>query len=392
MENNICNLSRTEQLRESGRIIAENLLKILEKRNAGEDAIRNQIKINKNVENFIKNTGNIDNLSDIQYVGKLLELCHLFKNAHISVKFSDFLYPDGKRFLNQNFFYFAGKIYVVKDDMFYEIDNIGGWNVDKICTSFDKYISYETKEWQEVQLCKMLNFDVLYKILGIDYSNITLKNGEKLPCSASENCFDYYSCFPPFRKQEDEVFNCSVLEDHILRIGYYNCDNIYADKFVKLLADIKEIFKNNSIDCYILDIRGNVGGNSELIHPLLELLKEKSLQGVTLTDNRVFSSGTFALYYIKKILNTTSIGQPLGQENARFGQSSGRIILGNNFFIRYTEKYFDFQDVFKGKGAIKPDIEVPLTIEDISSKTDKTLIFAKDYLQNTIIKQQNNEK
>lgn len=158
------------------------------------------------------------------------------------------------------------------------------------------------------------------------------------------------------------------------------------------MADIKEIFKNNSIDCYILDIRGNIGGNSELIHPLLEFLKKNNLQGVTLTDNRVFSSGTFALYYIKKILNTTSIGQPLGQENARFGQSSGRIILGNNFFIRYTEKYFDFQDVFKGKGAIKPDIEVPLTIEDISSKTDKTLIFAKDYLQNTIIKQQNNEK
>ena len=92
MENNICNLSKTEQLRESGRIIEKNLLKILKKRNAGEDAIRNQIKINKNVEKFIKNTGNIDNLSDIQYVGKLLELCHLFKNAHISVKSKLFLF------------------------------------------------------------------------------------------------------------------------------------------------------------------------------------------------------------------------------------------------------------------------------------------------------------
>ena len=30
------------------------------------------------------------------------------------------------------------------------------------------------------------------------------------------------------------------------------------------------------------------------------------------------------------------------------------------------EKHFDFRDVFKNEGAIKPDIEVSLTIEDIT--------------------------
>ena len=49
------------------------------------------------------------------------------------------------------------------------------------------------------------------------------------------------------------------------------------------------------------------------------------------------------------------------------------------------EKHFDFRDVFKNEGAIKPDIEVPLTIEDICSKTDKTLAYAKDYIQNILL-------
>ena len=109
-------------------------------------------------------------------------------------------------------------------------------------------------------------------------------------------------------------------------------------------------------------------------------MKEKKLKGVILTDNRVFSSGTFVAYYAKHMLSSMLIGQSLGQGAIRFGQSSGQSILGDKLFIRYTEKYFDFRDIFKNEGAIKPDIEVPLTIEDICSKTDRTLAEAKKFL------------
>ena len=128
-----------------------------------------------------------------------------------------------------------------------------------------------------------------------------------------------------------------------------------------------------------------MGGNSELILPLFDFLQEKNLKGVILTDNRVFSSGTFVAYYAKQRLSSVLIGQPLGQGAIRFGQPSGQIVLCDKLFVRYTEKHFDFRDVFKNEGAIKSDIEVPLTIEDICSKTDKTLAYAKDYIQNILL-------
>ena len=103
---------------------------------------------------------------------------------------------------------------------------------------------------------------------------------------------------------------------------------------------------------------------------------------MTLTDNRVFSSGTWAVRYAKEILNTTLIGQPLGQGNIRFGQSSGKIELSDDLIICYSEKFFDFSDVFKKSGAIKPDIEVPLIIEDLQNKKDKTLATALEYIKN----------
>ena len=46
---------------------------------------------------------------------------------------------------------------------------------------------------------------------------------------------------------------------------------------------------------YILDLRGNKGGNSEILNPFQDLVREKKLEGVLLIDSKVFSSGRFAV-------------------------------------------------------------------------------------------------
>lgn len=380
---NLSNLTKTEKLIKSARIIEETLLKILKECKADKSVIENQLQINEAVENFITKTGNIEFLSDEQYVAKLLEMCSLFKNAHISVNYSNFLYAKGKRFLSQHLFYFNGKIYLIQENKFFEVKNIGGWLPEKLCEEFDKFLAYETKERRNIQLSKMLNFVLPYNILGIDYSRIELLNGEMLSCNSSDIFINDYSFFPPFKSIDEKLYDSMIIDNHILKIEYFSCSENNEGDFSKFLEDVKEKYKKHPIDCYILDIRGNPGGNSELILPLLEFLKEKNLKGVTLTDNRVFSSGTFAAYYAKKMLSSILVGQKLGQGSARFGQSSGKIDLCDNLFIRYTEKFFDFRDVFKEEGPIKPDIEVPLAFEDICTKTDKTFDYARNYIENT---------
>ena len=378
---NLSHLTKTEKLAASARIIEKKLIDILKRVKADTSAVEKQQQINKNVEDFLVSTGNIDSFSDERFVAKLLEMCSKFKNAHVFLNYSTFLYENGKRFLSQSLFYFNDKIYLVKDNKLLEVKNIGGWQTEKICKEFDKYLSYETKEWRNVQLNKMLNFALLYKVLGIDYSNIELLNGQVLPCSTSDIFFDNYSYLPPFKPCNQKFYDCAVLDEHILLIDYFSCNELQKGDFLKFLDNVKEKYKNNQIDSYIIDIRGNMGGNSELVLPLFEFLQEKRLKGIVLTDNRVFSSGTFVAYYAKRKLSSLLVGQTLGQGTARFGQSSGRIILDEQLFLCYTEKHFDFRDVFKKGGAINPDIEVPLKFEDICSKTDRTLDYAIHYLQ-----------
>lgn len=386
----LLHLTKTEKLTTSARIIENKLIDVLKRVKANKSVVDKQQQINKNVEDFLIQTGNIDSFTDEEFVAKLLEMCSIFKNAHISLNYSKFLYNDGKRFLSQNLFYFNDKIYLAKDDQLLEVKSIGGWQIEKICKEFDKYLSYETKEWRNVQLNKMLNFVLLYEVLGIDYGNIELMNGQVLNCSTSDIFFDDYSYLPPFKSRNEKFYDCTVLDNHILLIDYFSCSELHKGDFLKFLEDVKEKWKNSQIDSFIIDIRGNMGGDSELILPLFNFLKEKKLKGVILTDNRVFSSGTFVAYYAKHLLSSMLIGQSLGQGAIRFGQSSGQSILGDKLFIRYTEKYFDFRDIFKNEGAIKPDIEVPLTIEDICSKTDKTLAYAKNYIQNTLLNTKEN--
>ena len=386
----LLHLTKTEKLTTIARIIENKLIDVLKRVKADKSVVEKQQQINKNVEDFLIQTGNIDSFTDEEFVAKLLEMCSIFKNAHISLNYSKFLYNDGKRFLSQNLFYFNDKIYLAKDDQLLEVKSIGGWQIEKICKEFDKYLSYETKEWRNVQLNKMLNFVLLYEVLGIDYGNIELMNGQVLNCSTSDIFFDDYSYLPPFKSRNEKFYDCTVLDNHILLIDYFSCSELHKGDFLKFLEDVKEKWKNSQIDSFIIDIRGNRGGDSELILPLFNFLKEKKLKGVILTDNRVFSSGTFVAYYAKHMLSSMLIGQSLGQGAIRFGQSSGQIILDDKLFIRYTEKYFDFRDIFKNEGAIKPDIEVPLTIEDICSKTDKTLAYAKNYIQNTLLNAKEN--
>ena len=382
---NLSHLTKTEKLAASARIIEKNLLNVLKRVKADNSAVEKQEQINKSVEKFLKQTGNINSCSDEQFVAKLLEMCSKFKNAHIFLSFSKFLYADGKRFLNKKLFYFHDKIYLVKNDQFLEVKSIDGWQTEKICKEFDKYLSYETKEWKDVQLNKMLNFALLYQVLGIDFGKIELVNGEIEKASVSDIFFDNYSYLPPFKSCSKKFYDCAVLDEHILLIDYFSCNELQKGDFLKFLDNVKEKYKNNQIDSYIIDIRGNMGGNSELVLPLFEFLQEKRLKGIVLTDNRVFSSGTFVAYYAKRKLSSLLVGQTLGQGTVRFGQSSGRIILDEQLFLCYTEKFFNFRDVFKNVGAIKPDIEVPLTIEDICSKTDRTLLFAKEYIQDCLL-------
>ena len=371
-------LTQTEQLVQSANIIKEKSLSLLQSRNMGEEFIDKQIEINKCVDEYVAGLGNIDNVSTEKFYGYLVKMCAMFHNAHLSVRYKG--ESEKRKYLSQHLLHINNKVYAICDGKLLEVVKIGGKPVNEVCKAMSEYICYETSEWLSVQLCNYLNRTTLYDILGIDYSSIELKNGQKLKVDITQEWFDFKKCFPPYDLPNEKPYSYSVIEPNFIKINYLTCDANFKSKIENFFEEVENIIETKNIKHYIFDVRGNPGGDSEIIKPLLRYLNENNITGVTLTDNRVFSSGTWAVRYAKTILNTTLIGQPLGQGNIRFGQSSGKIELSDDLIVSYTEKLFDFSDVFKTPGAIKPDIEVPLTAKDIENKTDKTLTVAIDYI------------
>ena len=382
---NFSNLTKTEQITKSAKTIEEKLLQLLKDNNASSKFVEKQTKINANVDKFVSSLGNIDNVDDKTYLKYLLRFCALFKNAHLTLSYTKSISSEWNKYLSQRLICFNDKIYVCRNNKFFEVEKIGNLEVSKLIKMLSKYISFETKEWFNFCLNIRLNYSALPIILDIDFNKITLKNGEVLTCNLVDDFFDFDACFSPF-KSKSEPYEFEILLSDILKIDYMACYEKNEGDFLKFVEKVKAKIEEENISTFILDIRGNTGGNSEIIWPLINLFEDKKMKGVTLVDNRVFSSGTFAAYYAKKVLGTPLIGQNLAQENIRFGQSSGTVCLAENLLIRYTEKFFDFSDVFKESGAIKPDIEVPLYIEDLENKKDLTLEVAKEYLKSNFMK------
>ncbi len=168
------------------------------------------------------------------------------------------------------------------------------------------------------------------------------------------------------------------------------------------------IIKNSQVNSYIVDLRGNKGGKSSTIDPLIDYLKSEinigQKEAYTIVDGEVFSSGIITAYRLKDI-GTTIVGTELAEKGNHFGQplvlpdspNYGISSMVSKKFFGYTlnedgrlesldnsidskEEYEALRrDLSKHKYInshyLKPDIEKKEKIEDIRSKRDSVMEY-----------------
>lgn len=183
--------------------------------------------------------------------------------------------------------------------------------------------------------------------------------------------------------------------DDILIIHYNSCKDI--EKMEKLVEKLKDIEKD--INYYIVDIRNNSGGFSNINHILIDFLTGKSI--VTLINETVFSSGRMMLVDLKKI-GSYVIGTNISTSLNAFGNVPGGlevekldlIVKRSNTYWYYDENlrcqgftkdnfssYFkDKKELLKPK-VIEPDEYVYNTVDDIISNKDSQLERAIEYIK-----------
>lgn len=239
--------------------------------------------------------------------------------------------------------YLDNKLYIIDCDnqkaKYKYITKINGVNIDKLIEEYKNTICCKNEAffifWIESFLFGFCNMFVIKSLPSISKEDddilIELNDGTILQ-------YEYEGKYE-YLKNDIKENMTYYFKDNIPVVTYNSCKDV-DNKMTKLVEDLSKIDISN----IIIDLRYNGGGNSSIINPLIDLLKENNSKIVVLVNEKVFSAGCFAIISLKSIggiLVGTDVAMPMNS----FGN------LGDGFELpesklkgNYSYKYFYFKN------------------------------------------------
>lgn len=289
--------------------------------------------------------------------------------------------------------YIDNKLYLIKSDnekaKFKYIVKINNIDINKLVAEYRNMLCCENEAFFIFRIESFLfgfsNMFIIKSLPSIEKEDnnisIELNDGTILN-------YEYDGKYEYFKYDIKENMSF-YLKDGIPIITYNRCrdeDNT-IEKLVQSLSKI-------DISKVVIDLRYNGGGNSSIIKPLIQLLKERKSKIIMLVNEIVFSAGCFAITDLKE-LGGISIGTDVAMPMNSFGNLGDgfklpKSKLEGNYSYKYF--YFDFNKCYnlctKEDFArfntdenkhyfkpiyLKPDVYCKENIEDIKSGKDVVL-------------------
>lgn len=317
----------------------------------------------------INNIKNINNLTDVEFDHEMLKLFSQLKDGHTTYFIKNIS-------VSHRFFYLNNKVYVKINERYEEVLSFNNLSAGDVVKKIKKLINYETNEWLNYKVSEFLNNGYVLEMLKL-FKNNRIELSVKI--LDNPTLFIVSKVDAPQSKPKQPVpYGFSILDKNILYVWYKKCFSVEDYPFEKMVEDISTEIKNKNITKYILDVRNNGGGNSEVLNPFQDLIRKTKLNGVMLINNGVFSSGRFAVARFKKEFNVTLIGQGTGGAAKSYGYNKNLEVEGKRFSC--SIRLWDFSDIFGYTGSITPDIFVNVTIDDYNNKNDVVLKEAIKFL------------
>lgn len=263
------------------------------------------------------------------------------------------------------------------------IFDINGVDIKQIMREIENCISYGTVGGRESRIEKfLLNID---NILSLP----SMRNSNKLNIKTLNGNLEIENRphqLPPIEYDKYKI------DGKTLIFKYAFCKKECAPD----IQTIDKIVKVHNTENFVLDLRGNNGGNAALMLPLIKYLKQNNFNLTTLVDKHVASSGHLALMDMKR-MGSKIIGEDIGTPINYFGYYYSNGTLPNSNF-KYTlsraylyhdkEKFrmngiFTKEELERKKANIfepeylKLDKEIIQTMEDFETNKDPVLEYLK---------------
>ena len=353
----------------------------------------------KRIEEFLKTKETFNRYDLYYFTNQIIKYLLGPYDSHTRVMISTKYLPLAFKVIDNNL-YITEITPLMEESRYSRVLAINGVDIHQIIKEIERITCYSTKEYLQNEIREDLtSIDVLKSLpsLGSSIKKITFdleNNGKKDKITFDlERLQDYPTFtykFPP---------NYTIKEqENIVIVTYNSCQD--QEGMNKLIRRLEELEKQEPNRHYIIDLRGNTGGDSRIINPLIEFLKGKEI--VTLTDEEVFSSGRMAVVDLEKI-GSYFIGTPVATTLSAFGNNTRkkrleqlglRVSASTKFFLynekqnrssfdktTFAKKFPTLENFMKIDPQIfQPDELIYQTIEDLKSKNDSQLNRAIEYL------------
>lgn len=185
-------------------------------------------------------------------------------------------------------------------------------------------------------------------------------------------------------------------QNRLLYFKYNRCAEMPSIPFASFTATLLRTLDTNVVDTFVFDFRGNTGGNSAIINPLILGLQQRlpalalntRLRIYDIIDKGTFSSGKLNAQDLKQPLPpeaavlfpgvdtgklVISIGEPTGGKPAEYGDVLPFTLPASRLTGQYSTKFFANPDWIPDAASFVPDIPVSLRSTDFFARFDPVM-------------------
>ena len=338
------------------------------------------------IVNNLLNSNDMNNLYDLVYVTKRFMKIVLGKyDSHTDV---DFINENMEYINNQlplKLKFENNKLYIVDSNDINiknsEIKEINGISIQQLIEEIKSITRYSTEEWLYKQIEDILSSSTQMKILP------SLRNANEINYSVENNNdisninFELNKNYKEEFKRKEDNYSYEISGDtFIMHLNSCEKPKNY-NNMAEYIMHINEVIKNNNINNFVLDLRGNTGGNQKDVahirvyfqnilfdkkmreNQIENIGKDLNLNITCLVDRNVFSSASLLVSELQE-LNIPCIGENIGTTYNNFGNTTRhnlegiRLDTATRYFYRDEDKkykYCDSKDELKNVYQDKPD-------------------------------------
>ena len=297
------------------------------------------------------------------------------------------------------FYWFEEGIFIVaasdrdREFLYARVTHINEMLIEEVISIVGEIISHENESFLKSQLPKYLSSAaVLYGLEIIDEpdrARLTVeKTDGRIACAAVDTCgfkeFQDLSTVragsaepdvPLYRQNRDLCFWSYYFEaEKTMYFNYSSCRDRMDITLSDFCRNLMDFVCGNDIRKVIIDLRNNLGGNSDLLEPFInELASNDTLNtrgGIFVIIGRdTFSSALLNAYALKNRTAALFVGEATGGKPNCYGEVEYFVLKNSGLKIRYATVYYEVTQDDR-QLSLYPEIVCKVTFADYLGSRD----------------------